>query len=160
MQVQLAEELGLDIQQFTADIESGKAKQLFQEDLQECRKKGVRGFPTFLVRSSEGEVLLRGHTSYQTFESWLQELSQDPLERKILTGGSPQVFDFISRYGKTAVMEIATVFDLSFKGAEVLLTGMAERGLIVAERAGNGFLYTLPEQVSQTCDPETGSCTL
>ncbi len=160
VQVQLAEELGLDVMQFTADIESGKAKQLFQEDLQECRTKGVRGFPTFLVRSSEGEVLLRGHTSYQTFENWIQDLSKDPLEKKILTGGSLQVFDFISRYGKTAIMEVATVFDLAFKEAETLLTGMAENGLIIAKKAGNGFLYTLPEQVSQVCDSETGSCTI
>ncbi|MCK5278690.1 MAG: DsbA family protein, partial [Cyclobacteriaceae bacterium] len=102
VQVQLAEEVGLDIEQFTADIQSGKANSIFQEDLQECRMKGVRGFPTFLVRSSEGEVLLRGYTSYQTFESWLQELSKDQLEQKTLKGGSTQVLDFISRFGKTA----------------------------------------------------------
>ncbi len=160
VQVQLAAEVGLDIGQFTADIESGKANNIFQEDLQECRRKGARGFPTFLVRSSEGEVFLRGYTPYQTFESWLQELSKDQLKKKILKGGPTQVFDFISRYGKTAIIEVATVFNLDFIEAEKLLTGMAEKGLIFAEKAGNGFLYSLPKQISQECNPDTGVCSI
>jgi len=160
VQVQLAEEVGFDIEQFTADIESGKANSLFLEDLQRCRTKGVRGFPTFLVRSSEGEVLLRGYTSYPTFVSWLQELSQDQLEQKTLKGGSTQIYDFISRYGKTAIMEAAVVFNLNFKEAEKLLTGMAEKGLIVAGKAGNGFLYSLPKQTSYECNPATGDCSI
>lgn len=160
VQVELAAEVGLDIEQFTADIESGKANRLFQEDLQECRVQGVRGFPTFLVRSSEDEVLLRGYTSYQTFERWLQELSKEQLAQKVLNGGSTQVFDFISRYGKTATMEIATVFDLDFREAEKQLTGMAAKGLIVAEKAGNGFLYSLPKQTSPECNPDTGVCSI
>jgi predicted DsbA family dithiol-disulfide isomerase len=160
VQVQLAEEVGLDIEQFTADIQSGKANSIFQEDLQECRMKGVRGFPTFLVRSSEGEVFLRGYTPYQTLESWLQELSKDQLEQKILKGESTQVFDFISRYGKTAIIEVATVFNLDFIEAGKLLTGMAEKGLIFAKKAGNGFLYSLPKQISQECNPDTGVCSI
>ena len=46
VQIQLAAELGLDIERFSTDIQNGKAKNLFQEDLQECRSRGVRGFPT------------------------------------------------------------------------------------------------------------------
>ncbi len=145
VQVQLAEEVGLNTRQFITDIENGKARKLFQNDLHECRKKGVRGFPTFLIRSSEGEILLRSYTSYQTFESRLQELSRDKLQKKVLIGESTQVFDFISRYGKTAIIEIATVFDLDFQKAEKLLAGMAVKGLIVEEKAGNGFLYSLPK---------------
>ncbi len=158
VQVQLAGEVGLDVKQFESDIQSGRANDLFQEDLQECRIKGVRGFPTFLVRGTESEVLLRSYTSFQTFENWLQELSINQLEQKVLKGEPAQVFDFISRYGKTAVMEISTVFDLSFEKAEELLSGMAEKGLIVAEKAGNGFLYSLPKQNLQECNPDTGIC--
>ena len=160
VQIELATELGLDIEQFTTDIQSGKANSLFQDDLQECRNKGVRGFPTYLVSNDNNEVLLRGYNSYETFNSWIQELSNDQLEQKALTGGSPQVFDFISRYGKSAVIEVATVFDLDFQQAEKLLSGMADKGLFVVEKAGNGLLYSLPKQAAPECNSETGLCAM
>jgi len=160
VQVEIATELGLDIERFTADIRSGKADSLFQDDLQECRSKGVRGFPTYLVTNGDDEVLLRGYNSYQIFDSWLQELSSGELEQKVLTGGSPQVFDFISRHGKSATIEVATVFDLDFQQAEILLSGMADKGLIAAEKAGNGFLYSLPKQIAPECNSETGMCSI
>jgi hypothetical protein len=160
VQVELATELGLDIERFTTDIQSGKANKLFHNDLEVCRDKGVRGFPTYLVSNGDNEVLLRGYNSYETFNSWIQELSNDQLEQKTLTGGSPQVFDFISRYGKSAITEVATVFDLNFQQAEKLLSEMTNKGLIVVEKAGNGLLYSLPKQAAPECNSETGLCAI
>ena len=160
VQVELAAGLGFDIEWFTTDIQSGKADILFQEDLQKCRNKGVRGFPTYLVSNGENEVLLRGYNSYETFNSWIHELSTNQLEQKTLVGDYPQVFDFISRYGKSAAIEIATVFDLDFQHTETLLSGMADKGLIVAEKAGNGLLYSLPKQAAPECNSETGMCSM
>jgi len=160
VQVELAAELGFDIERFTTDIQRGSADILFQEDLQECRSKGVRGFPTFLVSNGENEVLLRGYNSYETFNRWIHELSIDKLKQKTLIGNSPQVFDFISRYGRSAAIEIATVFDLDFQHAENLLSEMIDKGLIVAKKAGNGFLFSLPKQVAPECNSETGMCSM
>ncbi len=160
VQEELATELGLDIEQFTTDIQSGKANKLFHNDLQVCRDKGVRGFPTYLISNGDKEVLLRGYNSYETFNSWIQELSNNQLEKKTLIGDSPQVFDFISRYGKSAIIEVATVFDLDFQQAEKLLSEMTNKGLIVVEKAGNGLLYSLPKQAAPECNSETGLCAI
>jgi len=158
VQIELATDLGLDIEKFKADIQSGKANSLFQNDLLECQNKGVRGFPTYLIRNGDNEVLLRGYNSFQTFNKWLQELSNDPLERKTLIGGSSQIFDFISRYEKSAAIEVATVFDLDLQQAVKLLNGMVTEGLILGKKAGNGFLYSLPKQSTLECNFATGVC--
>ncbi|TNG01421.1 MAG: hypothetical protein EP297_02385 [Gammaproteobacteria bacterium] len=160
VQIELATDLSLDIEQFKEDIQSGKANSLFKNDLHECRNKGVRGFPTYLVRNGDNEVLLRGYNSYQTFNNWLQELSNGQLEQKTLMGGSSQIFDFISRYGKSAAIEVATVFDFDLQQAEKLLTGMVTKGLIIVKKAGNGFLYSLPKQSAPECNSATGVCSM
>ncbi len=157
VQVQLAEEIGLDRDRFSEDIQNGVAEKAFQQDLQECRRRGVRGFPSFLLQCLGEEVLLRGYTPYQIFEHWLQDLSKGQLTPKILQSGSPQVFNFISRYGKAAPMEVACVFDMNFEDARKLLNQRAEKGRVSEKKVGNGFLYSLPQDTAQ-CDPDTGSC--
>ena len=157
VQIQLAEETGLDRDRFSKDIQTGVAKKAFQQDIEECRRLGVRGFPSFLLQCSGEEVLLRGYTPYQTFENWFQDLSKGQLKPKSFQSGSPQVFNFISRYGKVAPMEVACLFNMKFEEARKLLSQMAEKGLISEKKVGNGFLYSLPQDTAQ-CDSDTGSC--
>ncbi len=157
VQVKLAEEVGLDRDKFLESIQNGKAENVFRQDLQECHQRGVRGFPSFLIRGFGEEVLLRGYTPYQTFESWFKELSKNQIKQKGLKAGSPQVFDFISRYGKVAPMEVACVYDMAFEDAQKLLKQMAAKGLVYEKKVGNGVFCSLPQDRMQ-CDSVTGNC--
>jgi predicted DsbA family dithiol-disulfide isomerase len=159
VQIELAEEIGLDRNEFLESIQNGKAVNAFTQDLQECHRRGVRGFPSFLLRGFGEEMLLRGYTPYQTFERWFQELSKNQLKQKKLRAGSAQVYDFISRYGKVAPMEVSCVYDMDFKDAQKLLKQMAEKGLVSEKKVGNGAFYSLPQDTIQ-CDSVTGSCSL
>lgn len=159
VQVKLAEETGLDRDKFIENIQNGKAEKAFRQDLQECHQRGVRGFPSFLVRGFGKEVLLRGYTPYQTFEKWFKELSDNQVTPKEIQFGSAQVFDFISRYGKVAPMEVACVYDMAFEDAQEFLKQMVEKGLVYATKVGNGVFYSLPQGMMQ-CDSVTGSCSL
>ncbi len=157
VQVELAEEIGLDRDIFFESMQNGKAENAFRRDLHECHRRGVRGFPSFLLQGFGEELLLRGYTPYQTFEHWFQELSENQLKQKKLRAGSAQVYDFISRYGKVAPMEVACVYDMNFKDAQKLLKHMAEKGLVSEKKVGNGAFYSLPQDTIQ-CDSVTGSC--
>ncbi len=121
VQVALADEIGLNRDIFLENIQSKKAENAFREDIAECLQRGVRGFPSFLLRGFGEEILLRGYTPYQTFDNWFRELSKNQLEQKELQAGFPQVFDFISRYGKVAPIEVACVYDMAFEDAQKLL---------------------------------------
>ncbi len=157
VQMKLAEEIGLDRDKFLENIQNGKAEHAFRQDLQECHRRGVRGFPSFLIRGFGEEVLLRGYTPYQTFEHWFQELSKNQLKQKKLRAGSAHVYDFISRYGKVAPMEVACVYDMDFTDAQTLLKHMAEKGLVSEKNVGNGAFYSLAQDTMQ-CDSVTGNC--
>ncbi len=157
IQADLAEGIGLDRDKFLKTLENRTAEKAFREDLKICRNKGVRGFPTFLLRGNEKEILLRGYNSYETFESWFKELTNNKIEAKKLKGESAEIFSFISKYGKASAMEVATVYDLSLKDSETLLKEMTIKGLITETKAGNGFFYSLPDKAME-CDVFTGKC--
>ncbi len=77
VQVALADEIGLDHDTFIESIQNGEAGAAFRKDLEECLRRGVRGFPTFLLRGFGEEVFLRGYTPYRTFDHWFRELSKN-----------------------------------------------------------------------------------
>ena len=63
VQARLAQEVGLDGERLVRDIH-GAAPTAFRKDLEACRGRGVRGFPTFLIRNAACEErTLRGDES-------------------------------------------------------------------------------------------------
>ncbi|NQU63432.1 MAG: DsbA family protein [SAR324 cluster bacterium] len=159
VQLALADEIGLDRPLFSESINNGKAEEAFRKDLEVCRRSGVSGFPSFLLKGFGEEVLFRGYTPYQTFDRWIQEISENQLEQKELKAGSPQIFEFISKYGNVAPAELACVFDKPVEEAENLLKQMTQKGLISEKTVGNGFFYFLPKDTIQ-CDSASGTCSL
>ena len=158
IQLELAGEVGLEISKFKEDMESGTAEKAFQEDLEECRTRGVRGFPSYLVQNFNGqEMLLRGYIKFETFETWLHELADGELIKSELTFGLTQVHDFIDRKGDVAPMEISVVFNIELPEAREFLKDLTEKGVLHEQEAGNGHLYSIPKPDS-ACDSVTGTC--
>ena len=142
VQVALAEEVGLDLDRYRQDLESGAAANAFRQDLHECRQRGVYGFPSFLLTYNGEEVLLRGYTSYQTFNYWFDNLSNGQLAPQKIPSDNQQVLNFISRCGKVAPMEVASVFDMHLEDAGEFLRQMVEKGMLSENKVGNGFFFS------------------
>ncbi|MEE8484893.1 MAG: DsbA family protein [Nitrospinota bacterium] len=158
VQVELANEIGLELNRFQDDIKSGTAESAFHEDLHECRAKGARGFPSYLIRNSKGrEIMLRGYTSFKAFETWLNELAGAELIKKESALELTQVHDFISRNGKVAPKEISEVFNVTLEEANQFLKNLAEKEILKEDKTGNGYLYSISNSSSE-CDPVSGSC--
>ena len=156
VQLELASDIGLDLNRFRGDIESGAAERAFQEDLAECRARGVRGFPSYLIRGENGhEVLLRGYIPFETFETWFEEFAGGELIRNEMVFGLTPVHDFIARKGKTAAKELSVVFDARLPGVGRFLENLAEKGILHEQEAGNGYLYSTSRSES-ACDPAGG----
>ncbi len=146
IQTKLAEDVGLDREQFTEDIESGKAEEAFYEDLLECRSRGIRGFPTFLIRNSNGqELLLRGHHGFENFELAFRKLAGDALKPKPVHADEQGMLEFIRKYEKVAPKEVAEVFDLAMESAMEWLRRLKDKGLLEEQKAGNGFFFSAPK---------------
>ncbi len=82
MQAELARDVGLDESRFLLDVRSGRAKEAFDKDLGICRKYGVTGFPTFLIRDREGSKTSSGYHHFEYFEKAFRDLSPNIREQK------------------------------------------------------------------------------
>ena len=67
-----AVELGLDLEQFSSCLDSGKYAQEVQKDYQDGISYGVRGTPTFFING----VKIVGAQPYQTFETVINQFLQ------------------------------------------------------------------------------------
>lgn len=149
----LAEEMGLDPVRFAADLE-GRAEDEFARDRWECQKRGVHGFPTFLVTIDGRERLAAGYRTYAQITGLIDLLAGGPVERREPGFSDLGVLDFVEKYGSTAVREVAEVFRVSDAHAQASLDRLVSSGSL--ELPKPGLLYRTPETVS--CDAVTGSC--
>lgn len=142
VQIELAEEVGLDVSRFREDLKSGRALKAFNEDLELCREYGVTGFPTFLIKDGEGSVkLVRGYHPFEHFESLFKELSPNIKQRK-QKFSKENVLKFVRKYGKVATAEVAVLFGITKAQANKYLEELKKEENIYQVKAGNDFFWT------------------
>ncbi len=144
VQLELAEEVGLDGERFVADIESGRAALAFEGDLGKCRRRGIHGFPTFLVRNPRNgqEILLHGYRRFAELEDAFGELSGDALRPASPAANKDTILAFVRKYGKVAAREVTEVFDLTGAKTDEYLALLVSEGRLAAHEVGNGSFYT------------------
>ncbi|HNG90091.1 MAG TPA: ClpXP adapter SpxH family protein [Saprospiraceae bacterium] len=103
---QAAAQVGLDSAQLRKDYE-GKAKELFQQDLQLARQLGVRGFPTLIVTDSSGRTdLIYGFRPYAAFEASIKKMHPD-------AAPTPYARDWRSLFGVYPTLTLQEYAELS-----------------------------------------------
>lgn len=142
VQVELAKEVGLDVEKFLHALKTGEAQKAFHEDLKECRDLGITGFPTFYIRNNRGRsVLLTGYQSFESFERVFKNLVGDILVKKAMIATEESFMKFIEKYERVATKEVAELFNLEIKDAEKNLTALVQKGRVVRVKAGNGYFW-------------------
>jgi protein-disulfide isomerase-like protein with CxxC motif len=142
-QLRLAKEVGLDASKMREDIESGKAYEEFLKDIEECRKREITGFPTFLIkRVKDGfEIIKIGYRKYPEFKKILEEISKGELKERKIKFSEKEAIDFIKHFGKVATQEIAVLFDISKKDAYSFLKNLENKKLINSHKVGNDYFW-------------------
>lgn len=78
-----AAQVGLDPIQLLSDYGS-KAKQLFEDDLDQARQLGVRGFPTiFFYDQKNNQTLVYGSKPYESYENVVQKTVPKSIKKPI-----------------------------------------------------------------------------
>lgn len=156
--IELASDVGLDLAVFIGHLKDGSAESAFQKDMETTRRYGARGFPTFVFRYGERETMLRGYQSFPAMRAVIDALGGGRLQGQAPESTPENLLGFIRTCGRTAPVELATVFDLAVDELETLLTSLAETGLIRRVAAGNGYFWEIVSPPD--CDAESGICTL
>lgn len=153
--IEIVSETGFDVPKFIDDYHS-LSLDLFQKDLDMCNKYKVTGFPSFLIRYQDREVLLRGYQKYETINAIIKELTNNQFREVKYIFNRDNVIDFLYEYNRVAVIEVAVNFNVTFEEAESMLDELAEEMYLVKIPAGNGYFYDLYQE-NLECD-ENGVC--
>ena len=134
-----AELAGLDIQTLKTDYE-GKAKTLFQEDLNYAKKLGVRGFPTlFFADADNNQLTVYGSKPYASYENALLALYPEAKKKQFIAENPLSLFEV---YPTLAPKEYAVILDISYSEASFILETLFEKGKLDKKSIKNGALYS------------------
>jgi predicted DsbA family dithiol-disulfide isomerase len=144
-QLKLAKEVGLDEKKMKEDIESSKAYEEFMKDIGECQKRGITGFPTFLIRRLKDnfETIRVGYMNYSEFKKILEKITNKELKEKKIELSEKEALNFIKHYEKVATQEIAVLFDISKNEAFSFLKSLESKDLIESQKAGNDYFWKM-----------------
>lgn len=133
-QIELAgTQAGLDTKQMKIDFE-GRARELFNEDLQLARKMGVRGFPTIFMTNATGETkMVYGVKPYSAFEPAGARKATYAKDWKNLFG----------KYPTLTLREFAELSEVDFPNAEQQLHTLVKEGKLSVFNSKNGPIWTL-----------------
>lgn len=134
---QAALKAGLDPVQLKKDYENS-AKIEFQNDLSDCRKSGVRGFPTlFFIDSAGNKTTVYGFRPYEQFENAI--LKAFPEAKKQVMQLS--VAEIFHKYPTLTTQEFATISNITFENAAKDLEKLYLSGTLNKIHINNGDLW-------------------
>ena len=157
--IELAAEVGLDVAKFVERFSDGSAKAAFNGDLSTVRSYGVRGFPTFLLRYGDKEVLMRSYQSFEAIKAVIKTLAGDSINDILPEKSKENVLEFIRKYERVAPVEIQASLDYSDKEVKSVISTLQEKNLIKIIPAGNGILIKQAKS-PLSCDSVTGICNI
>lgn len=73
--IQLAGELGLDVERFTDDLNSEQTRQRLQQQMQQAHSLPIEGFPSLVLHSSSGVRPIQ--LDYNSADNMLRQIKQE-----------------------------------------------------------------------------------
>ncbi len=134
-----AEKTGLDTDQLKTDFE-GKAKELFQEDLNMARSMGVRGFPTMFFTNEEGSrEMVYGSKPYAFYETAILKVNADTKK----TEYSKNWETLFGKYHSLTAKEFSELSGTPRMESEKVLNELSDKGTLEKLTTKNGSVWTL-----------------
>lgn len=132
-----AAQVGLDAEKMKADGE-GKAKELFQADLELARSMGVRSFPTLIFSDADQQrLVLKGVRPYEHFEQTLLALFPQALKN----GYDTSAKGLFEHYPTLTTQEFAVLSGNSTEASEKILNELLAQKTLRLYRTKNGVMW-------------------
>lgn len=135
--IELADDVGLDVDSFTADLASDRAEAAFRRDRQFIRRNPVTAFPTVRVAAEDSETWIRGFQPFETFRTAIESVAAD-LDKHELRS----IPAFVRSHDRVATQEVAEVYEMSPGRTIETLRALEADGRVQSLPAGNGYFWT------------------
>ncbi|MGI6546599.1 MAG: DsbA family oxidoreductase [Fastidiosipilaceae bacterium] len=143
VQIELAEQCGLDIGAFVMAMKDGSAGRVFRNDVQNAIDFNVQVFPTWIVRDrAENTTVLEGVQTWDALVEVIDKMTDGRLVRKKPIANSQEVLRFLRRYGNAADEELIQALDYEPSALQDDLAEMERNNQITIERFGQKMLIS------------------
>ena len=136
--IELAVECGLDAAEFIDEYTAGGAQSDFMQSRMRCRRNGVTGFPSYMIRNENTKITLGGYQNLSTFHTTIARLSQGRIKPRRVGPSLASITEFIKRYGTVYPVEIEVAFALDRNKTDLMIAELVRSGKIAVATIGNG----------------------
>jgi protein-disulfide isomerase-like protein with CxxC motif len=136
--VELAAESGFSPAQFIDEYTYGGAQADFMQDRMMCQRNGITGFPSYLIKSQNTEIILGGYQNLTTFHKVIERLSDGHIKPKRMGPSLANVMEFVKRYQSVYPVEIEVAFGLDRARTDLMVDELIASGNILPTAIGDG----------------------
>lgn len=136
--IDLATESGLDAAQFIDQYTYGCAQADFMQDRMKCRRNGITGFPSYLVKEGSTNIILGGYQNLATFQTVISRLSDGKIKPRRVGPSLANVMDFVKRYKSVYPVEIEVAFALDRARTNLMIAQLERERRVESIAIGDG----------------------
>ncbi len=137
--IRLAVECGFNAAKFIDEYTTGEAQNDFMQDRITCRRNGISGFPSYLIRRENTNIILGGYQNLSTFHTIINRLSAGKIKPRKIGPSIAGICDFVKRYTSVYPIEIGTTFGLDRQQTDLMIQQLIKEHHITTIPAGNGI---------------------
>jgi hypothetical protein len=149
--IELADQVGLDVDSFAEDLASDRAEDAFRRDREFLRRNRVTAFPTVRVAGEDSESWVRGFQPFERFRTAIESVTPSLDEHE-----PRSIRAFVRYHGRVATQEVAEVYEMSTGRTIETLRALEAEGQVRSAQAGNGYFWTTDPIVEDTKQPSKG----
>ena len=143
--VELAVEIGLEAALFIDAYTSGDAQSNFTQSRMKCRRNGITGFPSYVIKCGSTKITLNGYQNLSTFHAIIGRLSEGRIKPRRLGPSQANIIDFMRRYRSVYPVEIEVAFGLDKPRTDLMINELERSNKLSIENVGNGCRLTLSD---------------
>ena len=151
--VELATEMGFDAAQFIDEYTTGSASGDFMQERMKCRRNGITGFPSYLIREGSTKIILGGYQNLSTLHTVIGRLSGGKIRPRKVGPSQANLMDFIQRYETVYPVEIEVAFALDRARTDLMISELIKTKKITSQNVGNGERLCISDSAKRTPIP-------
>ncbi|MBO5893120.1 MAG: DsbA family protein [Alistipes sp.] len=144
----LASKAGFDASTFIDEYTIGHAQTSFNHDRMVCRRNGITGFPSYLIKNDDTNIIIGGYQNLSTFHTVINRLSAGRIKPRRIGPSKHNVIDFVSKYEYVYPVEIEVVFGLDRHQTSLIISELISSNQLTSEVVGNSYRLMIPASQS------------
>lgn len=145
VQLQLAEDVGLDVAAFSAALDDGSAQRKLNADLMLTHSQGVAVFPTFNIKTERArEGILTGFNRWEDFANAISHLTDGELQPVAAPWDEAELEYLFYKTPRLTHEELFQAFDFEKRSdLDERLADLQARNIISKRAVGESFIYQM-----------------